>query len=207
MSLLLSVTKCVVVACARAATGSAASAAIVIMVLCIIDLLWSLEGPVIKRCFSAESSGRALLQLVSYQVIVDGRLPPHRPQQKGRLERRPVFYASMRFTGSTIRGFLHRVLDVADRAVRGALRLVHLAFGLKLFVAGQFTGRILDGALHLVGRAFDVFFVHGSFLLSINESKQQRPGVTRSSQSKQFFRFPKRGRQSSSSRTERPNRR
>ena len=41
------------------------------------------------------------------------------------------------------------VFRIAGRAVGGALRLIHLAFGLHLFVTRHLAGRVLDGALDL----------------------------------------------------------
>src|ERR1700679_2057589 len=52
---------------------------------------------------------------------------------------------------SSAGGFPDRVLGVADRAVRCALGLVHLAFGLKLLIAGHFAGCVLDVSLSHVG--------------------------------------------------------
>jgi hypothetical protein len=77
--------------------------------------------------------------------------------KKGRSEERPDFSTSV---GSLLGEVSHRVLDVAGGVVCGAFGFVELAFGLKLFVAGQFAGGIFDGALGLVGRALNVFAIH-----------------------------------------------
>src|SRR5215475_3005395 len=57
-------------------------------------------------------------------------------------------------------GVLESVLHVARGVVEVALRLVHLAFGLKLLVARELAGGVLDGSLRLVGGALHVFLVH-----------------------------------------------
>src|SRR5271170_532452 len=54
------------------------------------------------------------------------------------------------------------VLGVAEGFSRRALGLVDLAFDLHLFVVGHFAECVLHRALGLVGRALDVFLVHGS---------------------------------------------
>src|ERR1700722_20876472 len=56
------------------------------------------------------------------------------------------------------------VLDVADGLMRGALCLVDFAFHLHLLVARDLAERVLDIALRLIGRAFDVFLVHDLLL-------------------------------------------
>jgi hypothetical protein len=63
-----------------------------------------------------------------------------------------------------ILGTPRSVFDVARDLMSGALCLVEFAFGLHLFVAGNFPDRILDRALCLIGGAFEVFFVHFSLL-------------------------------------------
>jgi hypothetical protein len=52
-----------------------------------------------------------------------------------------------------------RILQAADGVLNLALRLVSLAFGFQLGVAGDFTGCFLYGALRLIGCAFDPILV------------------------------------------------
>src|SRR4051794_38066770 len=59
---------------------------------------------------------------------------------------------------------LEGVLHIASRVVRSALGLVELAFGLHLVVAGQAADCIFHRPLRLIGRAFDVLFVHVELL-------------------------------------------
>ena len=56
--------------------------------------------------------------------------------------------------------FASCVLDVAGRLPRRALRLVRLSFSLKLFVVGQSSRRVLDGAFGLLRRALYMFLVY-----------------------------------------------
>src|ERR1700736_1372279 len=60
--------------------------------------------------------------------------------------------------------FASCVLEVAGRLPSRALRLVRLSFVLKLFVVGQSSRRVLDGAIRLLGRALSTFLVHVEFL-------------------------------------------
>ena len=46
--------------------------------------------------------------------------------------------------------FASGVFNIAGRLPRRALRLVRLSFRLKLFVAGQSSRRVLDGAFGLL---------------------------------------------------------
>jgi hypothetical protein len=52
------------------------------------------------------------------------------------------------------------VLDVAGGVVRGTFRLVQLALGFHVLVAGQLAGTFLDCTFCLVGGAFHVFAIH-----------------------------------------------
>jgi hypothetical protein len=48
----------------------------------------------------------------------------------------------------------------AERDMRVALRLIHFALGLHVFIAGHFPDRLLDNAFRLVGRPSHVLLVH-----------------------------------------------
>jgi len=57
-------------------------------------------------------------------------------------------------------GVAQRILGAAHRILQLALGLVGSAFGLKLGIAGDLTGRLLDSALGLVGGTFNSVLVH-----------------------------------------------
>jgi hypothetical protein len=54
------------------------------------------------------------------------------------------------------------LIIAASYVMRGAFRLVDLAFGLQLGVAGCFASHVFDGALRLITSALDVFAIHYS---------------------------------------------
>src|SRR3954454_18142462 len=67
-------------------------------------------------------------------------------------------------TGGLSRRVARSVLRIAGRVVGSALCLIHLALGLHLLVTRNLAGRVLDGALDLVGGTFDVFAIHDRLL-------------------------------------------
>ena len=60
--------------------------------------------------------------------------------------------------------FASGVFGVAEGFVRRTLGLVELAFDLHFLVARHLAERVLDSALCLIGRAFDMFLVHDRLL-------------------------------------------
>jgi hypothetical protein len=56
------------------------------------------------------------------------------------------------------------VLGLADFFLDFSGFLLGLAFGFGFLIAGHLTGFFLDGALHLLGSAFNAIFVHGDLL-------------------------------------------
>jgi hypothetical protein len=79
-------------------------------------------------------------------------------QKKGRSSSGRPF--STTIVGSLLRQISRRVLNVARGVVCGTLGLIDFAFGLKLFISGQFAGGIFDSAFGLIGRALNVFTIH-----------------------------------------------
>jgi hypothetical protein len=67
------------------------------------------------------------------------------------------------FLSSTCRG----ARPSADCILHLAGGLVRLAFGLQLGIAGQLSGRFLDGALRLLRRALDTILVHCLLLVDV----------------------------------------
>ena len=69
------------------------------------------------------------------------------------------------------------VLRGGDSSANGvsnlAFRFVHLAFGLQLCVAGDFSDCLLDGALDLLAHAFDSILIH--ILFSKNSKSKTVP--------------------------------
>ena len=57
-------------------------------------------------------------------------------------------------------GISDGVFHIAGSVVCRTFGLVQLAFRLQLFIAGHFTGSILDRALRLVGCTLNMFTVH-----------------------------------------------
>ena len=56
-------------------------------------------------------------------------------------------------------GFANRILGIAERVVRGALRLVELALGLHLGIASDLPCSVFDRALDHVGGALHAFAI------------------------------------------------